>query len=620
MLGFAILCVGFTFLASGSLSLTANWLTVDDARVLIGMGRAVSLVGYPLFGIAVYRSALQDMWAYRQELQSMSEEALRQAQELRFLVDINRALSGSLDLDTILGHVVKSVTVALSADRCAIFLLNPDKPEIAKRVAYYVPLRGKEQLEQPTMPLCEQPTLEYVLRRRKPLILNVKADNPRLQSLYKSFDCQGAGPTIIQPLLRQRRVLGVMVVGNDHCKRDFLPREGQLCESIAVQIAASLENVFLYHDMKAQAGQLAKLLQSQEEEVRRRTAVLESIAEGVIVSDRERRVVDVNTAAERIMGSPRQRIIGRPLEQVVGTLRSGSEDWKSVVQSNTPVQTVFELDRRIVHVSAAPILTPASDHLGIVAVLRDVTEERAAEQARSEFITAISHELRTPLTAIQGYAETLTGGMVGAVDDTQSHFISVIRDNALRMVNLSDNLIAIAQIEKGFLQLEYGKADVNLIISDVVQSFQSQLETRQLKVVLELADDLPVIEADPARVRQVVDNLFSNATKFTYPGGSVTVGARLFREEDEQATPSCSIWVSDTGIGISPEEKSHIWERFYRPVNPLTVETSGLGVGLSIVKSLVEAHGGRVWMESTLGVGSTFTVLLPITRRRPISD
>ena len=185
------------------------------------------------------------------------------------------------------------------------------------------------------------------------------------------------------------------------------------------------------------------------------------------------------------------------------------------------------------------------------------------------------------------------------------------------MANLADNLIAVAQIEKGLIQLEYGDTDLYGIINDVVHSFRSQVEPRQLEIELDLADDLPVLEADPARVRQILDNLISNAIKFTYPGGRIVIGARLLRDDGGAERAHCAIYVSDTGIGVSAEEEVHIWERFYRPANPLAGEASGLGVGLSIVKSLVEAHGGRVWLESSTGVGSTFTVVLPLTRIRP---
>ncbi|HHH41444.1 MAG TPA: ATP-binding protein, partial [Chloroflexi bacterium] len=150
-----------------------------------------------------------------------------------------------------------------------------------------------------------------------------------------------------------------------------------------------------------------------------------------------------------------------------------------------------------------------------------------------------------------------------------------------------------------------------------VQMFASQMEARQLTWRMEIEEDLPLIEADPERIRQVVANLLSNAVKFTPPGGHITVGAATVPEQKGQPPRFCRLWVTDTGIGIPREEQSRVWERFYRVDTPLKVETGGLGVGLSIVKSLVEAHHGRIWLDSTPGKGSTFTILLPI--RRPPS-
>ena len=620
-IGFTILSVGYISLIIGSLSLTIRQWNVGP-YTLIGIGRFIHLLGYPLFTIAVYRTALQDMWSYRQELQAMSGEALRQTQELHFLVKISRVLGDSLNLDAVLRHVVESITMALNADRCAIFLINPDETETIHLAALYAPLQREDQTsEKLTLSLSEQPTLDYVIQRRKQLTLNVETDNPRLQSLYELLGCQKAGPTIVQPLTRQRRALGALVVGNNHNQHAFEPNAGRLCQSIATQISATLENIQLYRDLKSQAHQLAELLQSQEEEVRKRAAILESIAEGVIVSNQEGHITHTNAAAERILGAPRQRILGHTLERLIGDFQLASDvNWKTISQSDIPLQRVLELEGKILHINAAPVRTPAGDQLGAVAVLRDVTKETEAEQAKSGFITAISHELRTPLTAIRGYSEALTSGMAGTVGEAQSHFIDIIRDNALHMTNLTDNLIAIAQIEKGALQLEYKKIDLNEIIREVINAFQSQFEARQLEIEMHLTDDLPLIEADPARAQQVLDNLISNAVKFTPSGGRITVGTNLYNnDDDERATTHCAIWVEDTGVGISPEERAHIWERFYHPTESAAMEARGLGVGLSIVKSLVEAHNGRVWLENIPETGSKFTVILPVIRVQPIN-
>jgi len=619
-LGLAILFLGFATLCAGSLFLAAGW-PGEVGHTVIGVGRFINLLGYPFFAIVVYHTAMQDMRTYRQELQAMSEEALRQAQELFFLVEASRTTGESLDLDTILNRVVESTCMALDADCAAIFLIDSDQPDTATLAAHYTPLqRADGPVAQPSFSLSKQPALDYALQRRKQLSLNAETDNPRLYALYELLGSQESGPAIIQPLLRQRRVLGALVVGNDHSRRPFGPNQCRLCQSIAVQIAAAVENARLYRDLQAQASQLAELLQLQEDEVRQRTAILESMAEGVIVGDGKGQVVIVNAAAERILGVPRQRIQGRLLKRLAGHMAlDPGVDWHLIAQSDAPLQTVFELENKAVHINAAPVLTLAGDRLGVVAILRDITRETEAERTKREFVAAISHELRTPLTAIQGYAEVLSGGMAGKVSEAQSYFFKIIRDNVFRMTSLTENLIAISELEKEGVRLEYGETDLHLIAGEALRSFRGEIEDRQLEVSLDLDNELHQIEADPARVRQILDNLVSNAVKFTFPGGQVTIGAKLLREGGQEPA-YCTLWVADAGIGIAPEEQAHVWERFYRPSNPLAAEASGLGVGLSIVKSLVEAHGGRIWLESVPGEGSTFTVVLPIKRARQLGD
>ena len=617
-LSLAALGLGFLALFVGSLRPHEPGVLTEApvAFALTSLGQLINVTGYALLAAAVYRTGLQDMWAYREELQVISEEALRQTQELSSLVEISRAIGESLDLDAILGPVAESITAALNADRCAILLSEADQFGTIQLAAQYAVLQREQQDSgQVTASVADQPVLDYALKQRRQLLINDAARNNRLQALYRLLGSQDVGPTIVQPLIRQYRLLGLLIVGNDRSKRAFEVRASRLLQSIAVELAAAIENACLHQDLEIQTNQLARLLEVQEDGIRRQQAILESTGDGVIFSDREGRITIVNAAAERILGTHRDRIQGRSFDRLMDHTTLGAKtDWRQIAQSGAAYQTVVELDRRIIHVNAAPVLTEAGDHLGTVAVLRDISKETEAESAKSSFIAAISHELRTPITAIRGYAEALSTGMVGVVSETQAHFLGVIRDNALRMVSLTENLIAASEIEKGFLNLEYEETDLPLLVGDVVLSLKSQIDSRQLDVSLEIDEGLPLLEADPSRMRQVLDNLVSNAIKFTYPGGHISIGAQLLRDEGRRASMHCKIWVADNGIGISREEQAHIWERFYRPASPLAEEASGLGVGLSIVKSLVEAHSGRVWMESTLGEGSVFTVLLPVKR------
>jgi len=623
-IGFALVCISFLIrLANTFLPAQSEIQDLAPASfigvlyiVLSGFGQFISVAGYSFFALVYYRSTIEDFVESRKELQSASEEALRRTQELLFLVETSQAIGKSLDLDTVLYRVVENVTMTLDADRCAIILADTENDRTFELAAHHTPLmHGEKATSKRTATFSEQPALVAALRRHTQLILQPSTDTPLLESLYTLLDSPQIGPTIIQPLLRQQRALGLLIIGNDHCQRPFTPGEGRLSQSIAVQVASAIDNARLYRDLAVQTHQLANLLQLQKANTRQQMAILESIAEGVIVSDQDGRIVTANAAAEKILGVTRQRILGLLLERMVNQISLGpSADWRAVTHSETPLQTVFNLENKIVHVNSAPALTSDGEHLGTVAILRDITKETEAERAKSDFITVASHELRTPLTAIRGYTEALSSGMAGKVTETQYHFLRIVRDNALRMANLTENLIAVSEIEKEFLKLDYEYTDLQLLIGDVVVSFQSQLEDRQLEMHLDLDPSLPLVDADAARIRQILDNLVSNAIKFTYPGGKITIGARSLQEENGQPPTQYAIWVSDTGIGIPPQEQARIWERFYRPSNPLAEEASGLGMGLSIVKSLTEAHAGRVWLESAPGMGSTFTVLLPIRR------
>ena len=596
-LGYIFPAISFTFLTVGNLLILFH---------LVGLGRLVNLIGYPLLVMAIYRAALQDLYAYRQELETLSEESLRQTRDLLFLVEVSRALGESLNLNTVLRNVAESVTHALDADRTAVLLRDED-PRQLRLATQFVPLqRAGEELLTTPFSLSEQPLLDHVVRRRKQVVLNPQMNPSRLRALYDLLGSQEQGPIIIQPLVHHQRVLGVLIVGRDRSKRPFGAGEAKLCASVAPQVAAAVENARLYQ-------RLAAALQIQEEETGRREAILESIAEGIIVTNAKGCAVLVNAAAEKILGVARERVLGQPLQRLLESAAADREaDLHHLQELTTPLHVLFELQNQQVQVSAAPVRSQDGDTLGIVAALRDVTREVQAERAKREFVAVISHELRTPLTAILGYTEALYSGMVGNLTQTQSQFIRTIHGNARRMVAMADNLIALSAAERGHLQLEYAETDLALIIGAVVQTFVPQMRAGQLEWSMDIEDDLPLIEADPNRIRQVLMNLMSNAIKFTFPGGRIAIGGATVRDPQGSEPHYCRLWVQDTGIGIPPEKQLAIWERFSRAEGPVEEKGSGLGLGLTIVKSLTEAHGGRVWVKSTPGEGSTFTLLLPI--------
>ncbi|MGD1994667.1 MAG: PAS domain S-box protein, partial [Anaerolineae bacterium] len=384
---------------------------------LVGLGRLVNLIGYPLLVVAVYRAALQDLYAYRQELETLSHESLRQTRELLFLLEVGQAVSESLALDTMLHNVAESVAHALDADRAAILLADEEQENLNLTVQYLPLLRPDAMETGLSIAFSENEMLDHVVRRRKQVVLDARRQPRRLRELYRLLESEEQGPVILQPLLHQQRVSGVLVVGRERSRRPFTSGEARLCESVAPQVAAAIENARLYQRLTA-------ALHVQQEEAGRRKGILESISEGIIVTDAQGNAVLVNAAAEKIMEIQRERVIGRPLQRLFDSVALDREiNLDQLQKLDKPLSVLFELQNKQVQVSAAPVRSAANQKLGVVAVLRDATREIQAEKTKRDFIAVISHELRTPLTAILGYSEALHGGMAGELSWTQSRFV-----------------------------------------------------------------------------------------------------------------------------------------------------------------------------------------------------
>jgi signal transduction histidine kinase len=240
----------------------------------------------------------------------------------------------------------------------------------------------------------------------------------------------------------------------------------------------------------------------------------------------------------------------------------------------------------------------------MIGTSRDVTAERAAERLKDEFFQLVSHELRTPLTSIVGYAELLAEIEAENLSPEGRRFVEVIDRNSKRELNLVGDLLMLTRITAGTFEIEIGKADMGEIAHATAEAMGP--DAARAEVTIRLAtDDAPVIDGDPHRLRQVVENLVSNAIKFTPPGGSVTISTSGDGEVAEVA-------VSDTGIGIPPEDRGRLFERLFRAAEAERRHIQGTGLGLTIVKAIVDAHGGTITVDSEVGKGATFRVRLPV--------
>ncbi len=353
----------------------------------------------------------------------------------------------------------------------------------------------------------------------------------------------------------------------------------------------------------ATAARLAETIRVLSDERNREATILGSMIEGVAVISARERVLYSNRAFSQILGLEALAVEDRPLIEVVrhtGLLAVIREALSGEKQQSSEI-VVGTVRPRSFAVTAAPVR--AGEASGAVLVLHEISELRRLERVRQDFVANVSHEFRTPLTAIQGFAETLLGG---ALEDpaNRRRFVEIIRDHAARLARLTEDLLELSRIEAGELKLEFQPVSVRQLVESCAETVGMKAEAKQLTVELVVPEGLPAVRGDANRLQEVLQNLLDNAVQYTRPGGRVAASAAV-------ANGQITITVSDTGIGIPQAEQSRIFERFYRVDAARSREAGGTGLGLSIARHIVEAHGGRIWVESAVGEGSRFHFSIP---------
>ncbi len=550
--------------------------------------------------------------ALADEFQTLSEVSLRQTRKLLFLLEASKsAIGASLDLGEVLQKLIDSVALASNADYSLIAVVDETDPDLMLVIAGYDPLRRQVWRDSgASFNIQDYPAIHHAVRRRKQVLLRGTESSEPLGSLHTLLGVSKIGPLLIEPLVLQKRVLGVMLLSNAHSQRLFTAGERDVVQALASQAVSAVENARLYKELDLHSQELAQLLNIREREATERQAILESIADGVIVANAEGLVRMVNPAAEQIFGRRFNQLKGQPIRQLLGGVSLDAEPDKSDDQPGG-LQATRQLAGKTVWVSMAPVRGPDDNLMGYVGVLRDITQEVAAERAKSNFITNVSHELRTPLTVIKGYVSLLADGVAGELSDTQRNFLDTVQSNTEKMAKLVQDLITVSELSTA-VELQIAQSDLRTLLEETLEYIRPQAEERGLALELVvLAADGPLeIEADPSRVYQVMEHLLHNACRFTQEGGRITVRAQARNYDDHR---QWLISVTDTGAGIPLEEQERIFDPFYQ-VGGDVQEIDGAGVGLTIARGLVEAHGGRLWVESRPGKGSTFSFILPVSQ------
>jgi PAS domain S-box-containing protein len=521
---------------------------------------------------------------------SATDQRLRQRE---YLLQISRAITAQLDLPSVLNLVIE-VAVDMLAGTSGLIALYDDDSSDEQHV------RASARLPREFWPAFA------------PLLKLSLDDTPRSQ--VRQVLREIASDTGLQlrqvvalPLTFHEAPVGTLYVFRAAVNVAFSTDEAQLLQAFADQAAIAVSN--------------ARLYQGALREKQRLNAIIEQSADGVMILDGRWRITTFNKAMEQLTGWPRSEAIGRPCAEVLGIRTSQGAN---LCLTNCPLQRqppianpvaegrITTRDGRDLYIQSryAPQRGTGGVFLGAIANVRDITEQKREEELQNTFVSIISHELKTPVSIIKGYASTLARPDATWSEETLREGLHVIEEEADRLARQIQDLLDVSRLQAGGMRLELTDWSLPDLAREVVQAFAAQTDER-FEFELRFTEEFPPIHADYERVRMVLTNLVSNAVKYSPEGGLVRIGGRA-----DTDTEMALVYVSDQGVGIPPDEQARIFDRFYRIDNRLRRDTQGTGLGLYLVRAIVQAHGGTIRVESQVGRGSRFLLTLPLARRQ----
>jgi PAS domain S-box-containing protein len=600
-------------------SYQANVYTEDDLQILSTLANqaGVSIQNGRLFG-ETQRLATE----LEQRVIERTAELRHEQQNTETLLRILTEVSSSLDLDRALNRTLSLLNEAVGAEQGTIMLLNPEDNLLHYRAGYgYLSEKTGSDERGLTLRVGEGLAGWVVQNREAALVDDLYLDRRWVRSSTSSREHRSA---IVAPLLVAEDIIGVLMVFS-RTEKYFSADSLNLVKAIASQVAVAINNAHLYELIRDQAERLGLMLRKEQEEASRSQAILEAVADGVLVTGPDNRITFMNSSVERILGIEARQVIGHSLQESEALFGNAGSSWIDTIRRWSSVPGAYEPgnsyaeqlelgDNRVALVHLAPVILQ-NDFLGTVSIFRDITHEVEVDRLKSEFVATVSHELRTPMTAIKGYVEILLMGAAGAINENQSHFLDIVKSNIDRLNILVSDLLDISRIEAGRVTLSPKPLDIRELAQDVITEIQRQSaeEKKPMAFSLEAPRALPHVLGDPERVRQILLNLLDNSYHYTPQDGAVAVHLRSLSGRGE-----VQVDVIDNGMGVAKADQERVFERFYRGEHPFVLATPGTGLGLAIVKQLVEMHKGRIWMKSegVPGDGSTFSFTLPIFKEK----
>lgn len=517
----------------------------------------------------------------------MIEHLIRQRD---YLLDISRALTSQLSLNEVLRLILRSATEMLGGHAGLIAL--SDGENFTLRASHGIPAA--------------------VLHLFAPLLSDIPRGDPESFAIPEldakvRFVAKASGLGLAQvialPMAIGHELVGVVYIFRSY-GGGFTHNDVSLLQSFANQAAIAVQNARLYEQISREKQRL--------------DAFLRHSADGIAILTPTLLFESINLALARMTGWRVEDAAGvRHDDLIRWARREPGMDLSEAVLGGWPTSeySVLYVEGDLRHVSGstlsvgityAPLFDEHGHLLNIILNVRDITRFREAEQAKTSFVSMISHELKTPVSLIKGYATTLSRDDANWDSATVQNGLKVIEEEADKLAALIENLLDATRLQLGKITLHIEEVALDRLAERAAEKFRTQTAVHTIET--DFPPGFPVVPGDERRLDQVITNLLSNAVKYSPEGGRIRIGGCTLAD-------SVEMFVSDQGIGLSPEHQELIFDRFYRVDSALTRETQGVGLGLYIVRSIVEAHGGSIRVESEPGKGTTFTVTLPLLQQ-----
>jgi PAS domain S-box-containing protein len=608
---------------SGDIDMTQELLSLSPANrkrfqlATIGLGKPKAMTAVPLISngeaigsLVVYRfkgrrrfveedvnmlQAFANLAAMIIEaggfLRTIYETKKQHAEELRKKEALYRAtkeVAGRLFLETPLEvalHRVAEMARRLVRARYAAIGVLDDTGNITRFVNSGMNQRQRQSLRCPP----NRGILRIIIQERKPLKLTDLTQHPSRVGFppghppMKTF--------IGAPIIHRDKVFGNFYLTEKENGKQFTQEDMTLLTHFAAIASVVIEN-----------RQLFDLIDEQRNQS---TAILASMDEGIIVSDDSNRVLLLNPAAERFCNCRSEEVAGRDTDEILPLdPQAVAQILRAEKDGQVPQGLRANMGGRVFLVNVSSIKEQRGQLLGTVRTMKDITELARIDEMKTEFVSIASHELRTPLTSIKGYIDLILDGDTGEISELQKEFLGIAQAETNRLAALVADLLDVARIESGRLKLEMERLPLDELIETAITSLGTQATDKALNFTTHFSQQPLIVKADRDRVNQILFNLLSNAIKYNHDGGKVDVAAHLVGD-------AVQIDVIDTGEGISDSDLPFLFTKFYRAQSTTRNRPGGTGLGLSIAKYLVELHGGRIWVKSEVGKGSTFSFTLP---------